>query len=230
MIAKNKLSAPNIRGQFNYQAGQGLFGVYRPTSEKRKTICISDVYQCRESFGRHWTYNDGWVVFHYSRWISFRRVNEFWQKIHAKLGLPELVIFKTHTPNRIVIQVPKFWRENRMRQGLFTLLLRCSIVYYKGNLNTAFRNYRLLSSVRNTVNFFLAGNIYAHNDRLCENGFCREFQYHTRRQLAEKLFTAPKGKAAEVKKVVDKPSRSPYYRAAVYQPFRSSNYGSYLGS
>lgn len=86
------------------------------------------------------------------------KMKKFWTPIFKKLGKESVLLFhECNLPNVIVFNSRKFWIQNQMTRGVFTMLLRASAIY--DSFDEAAKNYTLLKDTLPALEHFLAGNI-----------------------------------------------------------------------
>lgn len=161
---------------------------------------IYETYSCRDNFRLTWenfvkanpnslNFKVGFI------WpnLDIPMAQSFWNRVFEKL--PPEAKFELQTcnfPNAVVMQLPEFWNRNETVRSLFTLLLRASIVYHKGNFNETFSSYGLMGIVKTAVFHFIEGNTKPtyqefSNYYLAQKGFIAEFQGLPLEQVKLKL-------------------------------------------
>lgn len=91
--------------------------------------------------------------------INLDLVRAFWAQACKNLSKNSIPVFKkTNLNNCIIVEIPVLWRQNSTSRSLFTLLLRCSIVYYDKDFKNSILKYKLAAKVIHAIEWFLAGN------------------------------------------------------------------------
>lgn len=171
MISKKIVNIPTVANHA-YTGGHGYF-----------ILNNSQFHSCRESFQVIFKSNS--ISFCYAT-IDIELVDKFFSFIENKIKIPEneqTVFYRTNiVPNDgnsknyvINIKVSDFWMQNEVYKGLFTLFLRCAVVFYKGDFDNAILSYPLSNRVRHVINWFLKGNIYP-TDTAYLSGFVSKYE------------------------------------------------------
>ena len=160
---------------------------------------IKSYMRCRVELAWEWTSDKDTFIGFRKTGLNVKSVREFWAHIESRLGHRAAITIHDMTPvhlygkDMIIIELPMFWRRNSTVRSLFSLLLRCSAVYYKGNFDEAINSYALARKVKDAINLFLSGRIkptYKRLRRMDEEGytgFVAEFQGLTNEEICAKL-------------------------------------------
>lgn len=162
MINKEVLKITKGTDVLRYSYRPGRFFVLKKRSE------IDGFHSsCREIFQTYFKGGNfiGMGGFDNKTKSTVNDVNKFWENIEDKLGLTgkdKIQIYSVDAGPNVkgpvfVVKVPKFWDKHPLRKSLFTLLLRCSIAYNRGNLSKSISSYALARRARSGIMRFLDG-------------------------------------------------------------------------
>lgn len=152
--------------QLSYGVSSGLFFTY---NARNKTVKDGCAWKCRESFHDNWDKRSVYVGFYATNIDeNIKKISQFFDRREGpkELNLPDklkTVIYKTNRDNVIIFELSNFWRGLALRRSLITLLIRLSVVYYKGNFQDSLDSYELTSGeysdVAGAILYFLQGNV-----------------------------------------------------------------------
>lgn len=155
--------------------------------------------KCREEFANY--FDDKTVAVGLSTGTALKLnpdlIKKFWDHVEDKLKLPirsevcKTSLNNVEQPNSILVKLSPFWVENGVRRAIFTLFLRCSCIYYKGDFNNALNNYELTNKIISTLQYFLEGNVYPRYHAGYDAIFCDIFKHATHEYLVNNLAKSP---------------------------------------
>lgn len=190
MISKEKLVINCIYlSNYYLNCSNGCFFTYNNLSK-----ATTNRFKCRVEFEMYQNGNEEFVGI--TNVKNIKLLNSFWTRIEKKLNLKEkTVIFNTNYNNVVILKVPLFWRENKLRKSIFTLLLRCGSFYFENGDNTidAFNKYDLTSKCIPAIQHFLKGNVKQNFPEFTKKsadgygGFVAEFSNRTQEELNKML-------------------------------------------
>lgn len=151
MIGKQAFEINSYPKEFKYHSDDGYFFIMDNNN-------IYYIRRCREEFSRHFIRGHRIVGFNAPFDIDLSQVDKFFNIIENKLKLTKTTRFiPTQFKNVILTKPSPFWLKNKANRSLFTLFLRCAIIYYNGNFVTAIREYDLTRAIRPALKLFLKG-------------------------------------------------------------------------
>lgn len=167
-----------------YACKEGMFTAFDDNGN------ISYGYSCREQFAAVFHEGTKAIGFYYAG-MDIKAINHFFEEfVDARLEINSVILHLSTINNLLVIEVDEFWRKDFIRRSLFTLLLRCAVVFNRNTLNESLDAYYLAKDVKEAVNHFLDGNIFlskTFDKWQIGNGFVSEFKGRPNTELRDKM-------------------------------------------
>lgn len=164
MKAPEKIQFTDSGFHYNNSGSQGCF--FTITGGADCGYRAEHIYGCRDSLAVviRKDYQGGFQKNHLlgMSWSLEKKrdekVEEFFTKIEDQLGLDErTVIVDCERTTEVLLFLAPFWVGNQVKKSIFTLLFRCAMIYYEGDMDKAFDSYGLLASIKPVIKRFLAG-------------------------------------------------------------------------
>lgn len=145
---------PNNQMGYKYP-DLGFFFAHNPSDG-----ATAYVNTCRERFASNWKIPSAlWVGFG-GVVCDLNKVREFFADVEGTIGLKTHSVFhETDSRHHFICEPSPFWFRYWLRRQVFTMLLRCAALFYKGERSRgdALLMYGLTKNTINAIGVFISG-------------------------------------------------------------------------